>query len=84
MEILGFDETPERDFRDPAFDKSQHAGFLDLLADNKFLGTGDNYLCSGPIKKVRISQYLGPGIATESHVTRHSAWFFMAQALSEL
>lgn len=55
MEILGFNETPEHNFRDQTFDKSADAGFLDLLEDNKFLGTGDNYLCSDPIIKVRVS-----------------------------
>ena len=54
MEILGFEATPEHDFRDQFFDKSQHAGFLDLLENNKFLGTGDNYLGSDQIIKVRF------------------------------
>ena len=54
MEILGFEATPEHDFRDQSFDKSQHAGFLDLLENNKFLGTGDNYLGSDQIIKVRF------------------------------
>lgn len=53
MEILGFGETPEHEFRDQTFDKSQHPGFVDLLNDNKFLGIGDTYLCSDQIVKVR-------------------------------
>ena len=54
MEILGFEATPEHDFHDQSFDKSQHAGFLDLLENNKFLGTGDNYLGSDQFIKVRF------------------------------
>jgi len=53
MEILGLGATPEHDFRDETFDKSEHPGFLDLLEDNKFLGTGENYLCSDQIMRVR-------------------------------
>ena len=52
MEILGFDETPERGLRDETFEKSQHPGFLDLLDNNKFLGTGNNYLRSDQIVRV--------------------------------
>ena len=54
MEILGLEETPECKFHDQTFDKSQHAGFIDLLDNNKFLGTGNNYLCSDQIVKVRF------------------------------
>lgn len=54
MEILGFEETPECKFRDQTFNKSQHPGFCDLLDNNKFLGTGDNYLCSDQIVRVRF------------------------------
>ena len=54
MEILGFEATPKHDFHDQSFDKSQHAGFLDLLENNKFLGTGDNYLGSDQYIKVRF------------------------------
>src|SRR5882757_7154830 len=54
MEILGFEETPERKFRDQTFNKLEDPGFLHLLDGNKFLGTGDNYLRSDQIVKVRF------------------------------
>ena len=54
MEILGPVDTPQRDFRDQTFDKSEHPRFVDLLDNNKFLGTGENYLCSDQIVKVRF------------------------------
>jgi len=53
MQFLGFGDTPESQFRDDSFVKSQHPGFVDLLEDNKFLGVGDEYLCSDQIVKVR-------------------------------
>lgn len=53
MEILGFEDTPESQFRDQDFTKSEHPGFVSLLNDNKFLGTRENYLRSDPIVKVR-------------------------------
>ena len=52
MEVLGFEDTPESQFRDQSFVKSQHPGFIDLLDNNKFLGIGDNYLRSDQIVKV--------------------------------
>ena len=52
MEVLGFKDTPESQFRDQSFIKSQHPGFVDLLDGNKFLGVGDKYLCSDHIVKV--------------------------------
>ena len=57
MEFLGFEGTPESQFRDDSFVKSQHPGFVDLLEDNKFLGVGDKYLCSDQIVKVRYIRY---------------------------
>jgi hypothetical protein len=56
MEVLGFEDTPESQFRDQDFIKSDHPGFVDLLGDNKFLGVGKNYLRSDQIVKVR---YIG-------------------------
>ena len=56
MEILGFEGIPEHDFHEKAIDKSQDPRFLDLLEDNKFLGTGKKYLCSDQIIKVRFLQ----------------------------
>jgi len=53
MELLGFGDTPESQFRDQSFIKSQHPGFVDLLDNNKFLGVGDEYLCSDQMVKVR-------------------------------
>lgn len=53
MEILGFEDTPESQFRDQGFTKSEHPGFIALLDDNKFLGTGENYLRSDQLVKVR-------------------------------
>jgi len=53
MEILGFQDTPESQFRDQNFVKSEHPGFVDLLDENKFLGVGKNYLRSAQIVKVR-------------------------------
>lgn len=52
MEILGFGNTPESQFRDQTFVKSEHPGFTALLEGNKFLGVGDKYLCSEHIVKV--------------------------------
>ena len=63
MEVLGFEDAPELQFRDQHFDKSQHAGFVDLLDGNKFLGTGDNYLRSSQIVKVRWIEYCCPYFA---------------------
>ena len=56
MEILGFEDIPEHTLRDQTFDKSQHPGFCALLDGNKFLGTGDSYLCSDQIVRVRVFQ----------------------------
>lgn len=58
MEVLGFEDTPESQFRDQGFIKLQHPGFVDLLDENKFLGTGDNYLRSDQIVKVRYLRYM--------------------------
>ena len=58
MEVLGFEDTPESQFRDEGFNKLEHPGFIDLLEDNKFLGIGDEYLCSSQIVKVRQSGYI--------------------------
>ena len=60
MEVLGFGDTPESQFRDqtftksqhPGFTKSQHPGFMELLDGNKFLGVGGRYLCSDQIVRV--------------------------------
>ena len=57
MEVLGFEETPESQFCDQPFIKSQHPGFVDLLDGNKFLGIGGNYLWSDQIVKVRPIAY---------------------------
>lgn len=57
MEVLGFEETPESQFRDQNFIKSQHPGFIELLDGNKFLGVGDKYLCSEQITRVRFIRY---------------------------
>jgi len=54
MEVLGFGDTPESQFRNEGFIKSQDKGFIDLLDGNKFLGVGGRYLCSDPIVKVRF------------------------------
>jgi len=67
MEILGFEETPECKFHDETFNKSQYPGFTDLLADNKFLGTGDFYLHSDQIVKVRFSAINGD-VTIEQHI----------------
>lgn len=56
MEILGFEEIPESQFRDQSFTKSEHPGFIDLLNNNKFLGTGKNYLRSDQLVKVRYTR----------------------------
>jgi hypothetical protein len=53
MEVLGFEDTPESQFRDQKFIKSQHPGFIQLLDGNRFLGVGDEYLCSEQIVRVR-------------------------------
>lgn len=53
MEVLGFEDAPEFQFRDQHFDKLHHPGFVDLLDENKFLGVGDDYLRSSQIVKVR-------------------------------
>lgn len=60
MEVLGFEDAPESQFRDEDFDKSQHTGFQDLLDGNKFLGVGDRYLCSDQIIKVWFIRYCCP------------------------
>ena len=60
MEVLGFEDAPELQFCDQHFDKSQHTGFVDLLDGNKFLGTGDDYLQSSQIVKVRWIEYCCP------------------------
>ena len=60
MEILGFEDTPESQFRDEIITKSQHPGFIELLNENKFLGVGDKYLCSEQITRVRCVQYFYP------------------------
>lgn len=52
MEVLGFGDTPESQFRDQTFTKSQHPGFMELLDGNKFLGVGGRYLCSDQIVRV--------------------------------
>ena len=54
MEVLGFEDTPESQFRDKGFIKSQHPGFIELLDGNKFLGVGGKYLCSEQIIRVRL------------------------------
>lgn len=54
MQVLGFETTPESEFQEENFSKSEHSGFLDLLENNKFLGVGDRYLCSEQLIKVRI------------------------------
>lgn len=53
MEVLGFEDTPESQFRDQDFAKLEHPGFINLLDENKFLGVGENYLRSDQIVKVR-------------------------------
>ena len=72
MELLGFGDTPESQFRDPAFVKSQHPGFVDLLEDNKFLGVGDKYLCSDLIVKVRY-RYIGYYFLDSNQLTHNQA-----------
>ena len=57
MEVLGFEDTPENQFRDQTFIKSQHPGFIGLLDGNKFLGIGDKYLQSKQIVRVRYIRY---------------------------
>lgn len=56
MEVLGFKDTPESQFRDEAFNKLEHPGFADLLDGYKFLGVGDKYLQSEQIVKVGYSR----------------------------
>jgi hypothetical protein len=53
MEVLGFESTPESQFRDQTFNKSEHPDFIKLLDGNRFLGVRDRYLCSEQIVRVR-------------------------------
>jgi len=57
MEVLGFEDSPESQFRDQNFTKSHHPGFIELLDGNKFLGVGVNYLRSEQIVRVRYVEY---------------------------
>jgi len=51
LEILGIDGQ-QSDYREGRIDKETHPGFIYLQEGNKFLGIGNNYLCSDQIVKV--------------------------------
>ena len=79
MEVLGFEDTPESQFRDQNFIKSQHPGFVDLLDGNKFLGVGDNYLRSDQIVKVRLIKILSSMHELNTFVARPFVLLFVVQ-----
>lgn len=55
LEILGIDGQ-QSDFREGRINKKTNPGFISLRENNRFLGTGDKYLCSDQI--VRVSWFL--------------------------
>ena len=54
LEILGIDGQ-QSDYREGRIDKATHPGFVHLRDENRFLGTGEEYLCSDQI--VRVSGF---------------------------
>ena len=54
LEILGIDGR-QSDYREGRIDKAAHQGFVHLRGENRFLGTGEKYLCSDQI--VRVSRF---------------------------
>ena len=57
LEILGIDGR-QSDYCKERINKTTHPGFVHLREDNRFLGTGDRYLCSDQIVRVRRFVYL--------------------------
>lgn len=51
LEILGIDGR-QADYREGRIDVAHHPGFSHLRDENRFLGTGDNYLYSDQILRV--------------------------------
>jgi len=64
LEILGIDGR-QSDYREGRINKETHPGFSHLRDGNRFLGTGDNYLCSDQIVRVSGFLYLGLGSTSD-------------------
>ena len=65
LEVLGIDGH-QADYCEGRIDKASHPGFSHLQDGNRFLGTGDNYLCSDQI--VRVSGLLHLGLDSASDI----------------
>ena len=65
LEILGISGN-QVDYHEGRIDKASHPGFSHLQDGNRFLGTGDNYLCSDQI--VRVSGLLHLGLDSASDI----------------
>ena len=61
LEILGIDGR-QVDYREGRIDKATHPGFCHLRDNNRFLGTGKQYLCSDQIVRVSKLPHLGSNI----------------------
>lgn len=58
MEILGI-SGKQSDFREDRIDKKTHPGFIELRTQNRFLGSGDQYLRSDQIIRVGVFWQIG-------------------------
>jgi hypothetical protein len=56
LEILGIGGQ-QSDYREGRINKETDPGFIHLREGNRFLGTGDRYLCSDQIARVRGSLF---------------------------
>jgi len=67
LEILGIDGR-QSDYHQGRIDKATNPGFLHLRDQNRFLGTGDNYLCSDQIVRVSGFLYLRLDFASDMQI----------------
>lgn len=65
LEILGINGN-QVDYREGRIDKTSHPGFKHLREDNRFLGTGKNYLCSDQIVRVSLFLCFGFNISSDN------------------
>ena len=78
LEILGIDGQ-QVEYREGRIDKATHPGFLHLREDNRFLGTGKEYLRSDQIVRVSELLYLGSNPASDNP-HRDSGLFLLVQS----